>query len=163
MKTAERVAMWRHTSVNVAALAFFLVAMSAWAQHDDSIRFSPAKPADSTRVTQKGNTVVLEVHSPNGVGSGRLSRVGAAWPEVVNVRLKGFREIEHFRASTSSAAFICALERLEGVTSQRVCRLEGEVVDAPRQVGSDFVISIPAALFVSNPQEVVLEWVDYWR
>jgi len=49
------------------------------------------------------------------------------------------------------------------VTSQRVCRLEGEVVDPPRQVGSDFVISIPAGLLVSNPNEIVLEWVDYWR
>jgi hypothetical protein len=161
MKAAERVAMWRHASVKVAAVAFCLAAMAAWAH--DSIRFSPTKSTDSARVTQKGNTVVLEVHSPNGVGSGRLSRVGVAWPDVVNVRLKGFREIEHFRASSSSASFICDLERLEGVTSQRVCRLEGEVVDAPGQVGSDFVISIPAALFVSNPQEIVLEWVDYWR
>jgi hypothetical protein len=162
MKTAEFVAVCRHTSLKAAAVAFCLAATSAWAQHD-SIRFSPAKSTDSTRVATKGNTVVLEVRSPSGVGSGRLLRVASAWPEILTVRLKGFREIEHFRASSSSVSLICALERLEGVTSQRVCRLEGEVVDAPRQVGSDFVIMIPAGLFVSNPQEVVLEWVDYWR
>ena len=162
MNAAECVAMRRHSAVSVAAVVFCLAATSAWAQHD-SIRFSPAKSTDSTHVTHKGNTVVLEVRSPNGVGSGRLSRVGSAWPEAMSVRLKGFREIEHFRASTTSASLICALERLEGVASQRVCRLEGEVVEAPRQVGSDFVISIPAALFVSKPNEIVLEWVDYWR
>jgi len=136
--------------------------MSTWAQQD-SIRFSPAKSTDSTRVTHKGNTVVLEVRSPSGVGSGRLSRAGAAWPKGMSVRLKGFREIEHFRASATSVSLICALERLEGVASQRVCRLEGEVMDAPRQTGSDFVISMPAALFASSPNEIVLEWVDYWR
>jgi len=162
MNAADRVAMRRHSSVTVAALAFLLVAMSTWAQQD-SIRFSPAKSTDSTRVTHKGNTVVLEVHSPSGVGSGRLSRAGAAWPKGMSVRLKGFREIEHFRASATSVSLICALERLEGVASQRVCRLEGEVMDAPRQTGSDFVISMPAALFASSPNEIVLEWVDYWR
>jgi hypothetical protein len=162
MKAGERATMWRHTSVKVAAVAFWLAAMSAWGQHD-TIRFSPAKSTDSTRVATKGNTVVLEVRSPSGVGSGRLLRVASAWPEVLTVRLKGFREIEHFRASSSSVSLICALERLEGVASQRVCRLEGEVVGAPRQVGADFVITIPAGLFGSNPQEIVLEWVDYWR
>jgi len=162
MNAADRVAMRRHSSVIVAALAFLLAATSTWAQHD-SIRFSPAKATDSTRVTHKGNTVVLEVHSPSGVGSGRLSRAGPAWPKSISVRLKGFREIEHFRASTTSVSLICALERLEGVASQRVCRLEGEVMEAPRQTGSDFVILMPAVLFASSPNEIVLEWVDYWR
>ena len=162
MNAANRVGMRRHSSVIVAALAFSLAVTSSWAQHD-SIRFSPAKSTDSTRVTHKGNTVVLEVHSPSGVGSGRLSRAGPAWPKSISVRLKGFREIEHFRASTTSVSLICALERLEGVASQRVCRLEGEVMEAPRQTGSDFVISMPAVLFASSPNEIVLEWVDYWR
>ena len=145
------------------ALAFSVAAGPAWPARD-SIRFIPAKTTDTTRVTQKkGEIVVLEVRSPNGVGSGRLSRTGAAWPGSISVRLRGFREIEHFRASTSSMSLICALERPEGVVAERVCRLEGDTLDALKVSGKDFIIALPPALFASNPDEIVLEWVDFWR
>ena len=146
----------------MVALGLSLSTASAWPAQD-SIRFSPAKPTDSTRVTQKGAAVILEVRSPSGVGSGKLLRLGSAWPKSMSVRLKGFREIEHFRASTTSVSLICALERPEGLVSERVCRLEGEVVDAPKASGKDFLIVLPAALLEPNPDEIVLEWVDYWR
>ena len=128
-----------------------------------SIEASAAKPTDAIRIRVHGHLVTVEVRSPSGVGSGKLSRATAAWPGAVSVRLKAFREIEHFRATAGATTLICALERREGVVSERVCRLNGDVVDPPKIAGKDFQIALPAALFTSNPDEIVLEWVDYWR
>ena len=105
----------------------------------------------------------MEIRSPSGVGSGKLSRIASAWPDAVTVRLKGFREIEHFRATSGATTLICAIERREGLVAERVCPLNGEAVDAPSVVGKDFHITLAPGLFASNPGELVIEWVDYWR
>jgi hypothetical protein len=142
------------------ALTLFAVPIEAAAP---SIEASAAKPTDGIRIRAHGHVVTVEVRSPSGVGSGKLSRAASAWPGAVNVRLKAFREIEHFRATAGATTLICALERREGVVSERVCRLNGEAADPPTIAGKDFQIVLPAALFASNPDEIVLEWVDYWR
>ena len=79
------------------------------------------------------------------------------------MRLKAFRELEHFRATSGATTLICAIERRDGFVPEHVCRLNGEAVDPPAVAGNDFQIVLPPALFASKPGEVVIEWVDYWR
>lgn len=52
--------------------------------------------------------------------------------------------------------------RGRGVAAE-VRSLNGEAVDPPAVAGKDFHIALPPALFASNPGEIMLEWVDYWR
>jgi hypothetical protein len=83
--------------------------------------------------------------------------------EAVNVRLKAFRDLEHVRATSGAITLICAIERREGFVAEHVCRSNGEAVDPPAVAGRNFHIVVRPALFASNPDEVVIEWVHYWR
>ena len=146
-------------------LAMLLISGTAGASQATGapIEASTAKSTDQIRLEIRGRGVTVEIRSPRGVGSGKLFRVASAWPETMSVQLKAFREVEHFRATSGATTLICAIERPEGVVWQRVCRLNGGTVDPPTVSGEDFQIDFPSALFASNPDEIVLEWVDFWR
>jgi len=146
-------------------LAMLLISGTAGAAQATGapIEASTAKSTDQIRLEIHGRGVTVEIRSPGGAGSGTLFRVAPAWPETVNVQLMAFREVEFFRASSGATTLICAIERPEDVVSQRVCRLNGGTVEPPAVSGEDFQIALPSALFASNPDEIVLEWVDYWR
>ncbi len=119
-----------------------------------------AKSTDSVQLRQG----VLEIRSPSGVGSAQLLSEDGKWPTApVKVQLKGFSEIEHFRATAGALTFLCELRREGGVSTTRNCRL-GEGPAGEVQWAEDgFVVAIPAALFGKADDSVVLEWVDRWR
>jgi hypothetical protein len=121
----------------------------------------PAKRTDSMAVKNNGRTV--EIRSPSGVGSGELKRIGQAWPASLTIRLKGLNQLEHFRVTAGDVSLVCALERLEGVSSQRACRLGDASLQPPAQRGRDFEVSLPPELLATHEDSMVVEWVDSWR
>ena len=60
-------------------------------------------------------------------------------------------------------SLVCALERMDGVSSQRVCRLGGESVQAPAEVAAGFEVTVPPELLATHEESIVVEWVDSWR
>jgi hypothetical protein len=114
-------------------------------------------------MTLKSRGKVLEIRSPSGVGSGELVRKDAPWPASMKVRLKGLKALEHFRMTAGDLSLVCALERLDGVSSQRVCRLGGENVQAPAEIADGFEVSVPGELLATQEESIVVEWVDSWR
>lgn len=124
------------------------------------IKAEPAKRTDSMQLRKGG----LEILSPSGVGSGQLLSEDGTWPSApMTVRLKGFREIEHFRASAGALTFLCEIERAGGVSTTRQCRLGDKAAGEVRLADNGFVLTIPAELFARAEEGVVLEWVDRWR
>lgn len=119
----------------------------------------PAKSTDSMQVRNG----VLVIRSPSGVGSGQLLSDDGRWPAGMTVRLRGFREIEHFRATAGGQSLICSLERPGGVSTERPCRLGGKPAGSVEITDGGFRLSLPQALFTSAEEGVVIEWVDHWR
>ena len=144
-------------ALSAAALGVALCAAGAAAAAMTAVA---AKPTDSVQ-RRKG---VLEIRSPSGVGSAQLLSEDGKWPTApVKVQLKGFAEIEHFRATAGALTFLCELRREGGVSTTRNCRL-GEAPAGEVQWAEDgFSVAIPAALFGKADDSVVLEWVDRWR
>lgn len=126
-----------------------------------AVRAVPAKRTDT--MTLKNHGKLLEIRSPSGVGSGQLVRKDGPWPASLTVRLKGLKAFEHFRMTAGDLSLVCALERLEGVASQRFCRLGGESVPGPVEVASGFEVTVPPELLANHEDSIVIEWVDSWR
>jgi len=144
----------RRAALLGCALAMACVGVEA------AVTAAAAKRTDSLQL-RKG---VLEIRSPSGVGSGQLLSDDGAWPTApMTVRLKGFREIEHFRATAGALTFLCEVERAGGVSTTRRCRLGDKPAGEVQLADNGFVVTIPAALFAEAGEGIVLEWVDYWR
>ncbi|MCW5620047.1 MAG: hypothetical protein KIS79_02940 [Burkholderiales bacterium] len=142
--------------LHAALLGIALYGLSAGATAVEAI---PAKSTDNMQVRNG----VLVIHSPSGVGSGQLLSNDGKWPAGMTVRLRGFREIEHFRATAGTLSLICALHRAGGVSTERPCRLGDKPAGAVKITEGGFELSLPPALFTSVEEAVVIEWVDYWR
>ena len=120
-----------------------------------------AKRTDTMTVKGKGH--VVEIRSPSGVGSGELKRGGKEWPTSLKFQIKGLNQLEHFRVTAGDISLVCALERLDGVSSQRVCRVGDHSVQPPVQSGKDFEVAVPPELLATHEESMVVEWVDSWR
>lgn len=146
------------TSVTKAALGLVLTLAASGA--GAALTAVAAKTTDSVQL-RKG---VLEIQSPSGVGSGQLLSDDGKWPGTpMTVHLKGFSEIEHFRATAGALTLLCELQREGGVSTTRYCRLGKESAGEVQLVDDGFTVSIPAALFQAAEDTVILEWVDNWR
>lgn len=142
--------------LHAALLGIALCGLSAGASAVEAV---PAKNTDSMQVRNG----VLVIRSPSGVGSGQLLSDDGRWPAGMKVHLKGFREIEHFRATAGTLSLICALQRAGGVSTERPCRLGDKPAGTVEITDGGFELSLPQALFASPGEAVVIEWVDYWR
>ena len=131
-----------------ALLAAAIFAHPALAQ---AVRTDPSAPA------------VVEIRSPSGVGSGELKRGGKEWPTSLKFQIKGLNQLEHFRVTAGDISLVCALERLDGVSSQRVCRVGDQSVQPPVQRRKDFEVAVPPELLATHEESMVVEWVDSWR
>ena len=148
---------WLARAVAVTAVCTLALPLAA----HTAVRAVPAKRTDSMSLKSQGK--VLEIHSPSGVGSGQLVRRDGPWPASMKVRLKGLKALEHFRMTAGDLSLVCALERMDGVSSQRVCRLGGESVQAPAEVAAGFEVIVPPELLATHEESIVVEWVDSWR
>ena len=148
----------RRPARNCLRLAAILLCVPALAVA--AVKAVPAKRTDSMSVKEHGQ--LIEIESPSGIGSGQVLLAGGNWPKTMAVRLKGFKTLEHFRVTAGDTTMVCALERPGGVTSQRVCRLGAETVDAMSAAGDVFVVKLPPQLLTTDEKSLVVEWVDAW-
>jgi hypothetical protein len=125
------------------------------------VKAHPFKKTDSMTVGDDGR--VVEVVSPMGIGSGEITRTGKAWPKGLKVRLKGLKQLEHFKVQAGDQLLLCVLERPGGVDTRRVCRLGEATLAGPVQTASGFEVALPARLLASGGPSMVVEWVDSWR
>ena len=144
-----------------AVLVFAVFTLALPVPVQAALQAVAAKRTDTMTVKGKGH--VVEIRSPSGVGSGELKRVGQEWPTSLKFQIRGLNQLEHFRVTAGDMSLVCALERLDGVSSQRVCRVGEQSVQPPVQTGKDFEVVVPPELLATHEESMVVEWVDSWR
>lgn len=122
----------------------------------------------------------VDVTSPFGIGRGVLRRQGDAWPSDVRLRLRVLG-IEQLIIEAEEAKYSWAvshgperqtrMNRIGAEGSERVDPTDADwspattVLEADAEDGSVayFEIRLPEPLFVGNPEEIRLQWVDFFR
>ncbi len=117
----------------------------------------------SDRLTWDAGTVAtLHVESPSGIGSARLRKNGREWPEAFDVHLS-LKALEGFVIRSGNDVYrleVTADHRalLEPVDSALELR---QTPDSGAQSG--YSVRVLPARFAEPSDELVLEWVDYYR
>lgn len=99
------------------------------------------KAEDAASVTAQREGVVVAIRSKSGIGGAQLVRQGRAWPKRVTLRLN-VKGLESLRMEGGALRF---------ETSRRGPTPHGVALD------------VPARLLQSNPKEITLAWVDFFR
>lgn len=174
----------------ILPLGFFL-AISSGALMAEPMPVNPAaklpkvsvgKRVDSVTASMDGGVAVMAIVSPSGIGSAKLTRVGAAWPEplVLRLSLRGLESLtltnqgrclkisvashgDH-RCSQSLAhkgktAAVAADDPMHAAVS--IVGVDDGKVDGLPGPGGGFKVVIPRALLVGESLE--LEWIDFFR
>jgi len=127
-----------------------------------------------------GEQTVIDITSKSGIDTATLRRQAGGWPNpmVVRLHLKG---LEMFRARGAAVAVEWSVSS-SGDHPSRVSLREGNeetpidkgnpLFTELRIVGGGgkvpladgyFEVPLPAKLFEGNPQEITLEWIDFYR
>jgi hypothetical protein len=139
---------------------------------------------DRVEVRADGDRAVLSVKSPFGISKAEVERLQEKWPKAVVLRLH-LTGLSTFRVSNGKEQVDASVSVQDGKPKARVWKDGNE--DAPldaknplwmdlRIVGGDgkppnelplkdgyFELTLPAALFASNPKTITLSWIDFYR
>ena len=134
----------------------------------------------SIRIIQEQDTTVFDITSDSGVDQATIQRLTAEWPKNVRTRLhlaglesfkagNGDVDVEWSIATNGDHAVRVALWKAR---SQTILTPDSPYWTAVRIVGGGrkiplkggyFEISLPTTLFETNPREITLQWVDFYR
>ena len=132
------------------------------------------------RFVAEGDTTIIDITSKFGIDKATIKRESPKWPKSILVRLH-LGGLEFF--NVNNGAFVIEWSAANsGDHSSRVFqRLGGEETELDpkspyhtpvRIVGGNgkiplkdgyFEVSLPAKLFERNPEEITLEWIDFYR
>src|SRR5688572_10325497 len=65
------------------------------------------RPTDSVQVRQEKDVTILDIHSPFGISSATITRLGESWPKKVVLRLH-LKGLENFRTGNGQATLPAA-------------------------------------------------------
>ncbi len=135
-------------------------------------------------IVAKHEQTLVEIKCERGIDRCDLKRVGTQWPSnvVLQLRLKGLeslkvttgnRTLEWSVASTGANESHCTL-----ISGKRVAQLNSEsplytvarlvsTSDKPNAqiplANGHFEVPLPAKLFEDNPEQIHLQWIDFYR
>ena len=124
----------------------------------------------------EGAATIIDVSSNFGIGRATIKRQAKKWPAQILVRLH-LRGLESFKASCNEVAVEWSVSS-NAEKANRVALWQGSremeiqhgspyftaarVVGDPLQRGH-FEIPLPAKLLEGNPQQISLQWIDFYR
>ena len=136
------------------------------------------------RISAQNSVTVVDIESPFGIDRARIRRQAAAWPRTIVIRAH-LRGLESFKVDngTVSVEWSASNERdseprvtlwrgkqetrLTGdspyFTRVRITRTKGATSRDGGVGRGYFEIPLPARLFEKNPQEISVQWVDFYR
>ncbi len=137
--------------------------------------------ADRIRFVVDRAKTIVDISSPSGIGRSSLRRESRQWPDSVVVRLH-LNGLERFAVSNgevtvewlvsgsgeqaTSKAFLRSGDeetRLDATSPYHTpARIVGGNGKIPLE-GGYFEVLLPAHFFRHNPEEIALEWVDFFR
>ena len=149
---------------------------------DDKPSFHATVVRTDTRIRflSEVGTTVFDITSATGIDKATIKRKEKEWPKVVLVRLH-LGGLESFKVGGKEVAIewsVSSTGKNEATTSlvsgkrrvavtkdspyYGVVRIVGDERKIPLKDGY-FEVPLPAKLFEGNPQEITLEWIDFYR
>ena len=74
-----------------------------------------------------------------------------------------FLPLESFTAKAPASSLVCQLQRPDGRRAEEVCSLNGQRIQAFRQSGELYEVSLPAAMLSPDTAAIEVRWIDQWR
>lgn len=168
------------------SLAGIVAAFCFAAAGDESPRYkiTTKRDTDKVEVQSDKDAVTFAIHSPFGISRAVIARTGDTWPKAVALRLH-LTGLESLRVSGGKATLHAAASVQAGKPHVRQWK-DGEeetALDAKdklwmdiRAMGGDgqpakalplkngcFEVQLPPAFLASNPQEITVDWIDFYR
>lgn len=145
-----------------------------------SLQAAAVRSDTSIEFLKEAGAMTIDVTSVTGIDKATIKRESNEWPKSILVRLHlggleslkaGGKEVavEWSIASTGEhevRTMLVSGKRVAAITKDSPFYSEARIVggerDFPLKRGY-FEVSLPAQLFVGNPDEIRLEWVDFYR
>ncbi len=152
------------------------------AEADGAPGFEASAGRDDTRVELlvEDDTLVVGITSRFGIDRITITRLDDKWPAAMLVRMH-LKGLESFRATAGKSVLAVSvssttpqrtilslssngqeLEVRKNTPTATAVRIVGEVKAIPLQNGH-FMVWLPVILFENNPEEIRLEWIDFYR
>lgn len=146
------------------------------AMTDDS---TPLAELSFKTLESSSEKLVTEIRNARGIGRGSVLSPGASWPDqvILQFHLRGLESLSvesdgvvwEVQVSSSSPHMVTSsyknseLETESAESDVYVMPDRNEVSKIPLPDGQFFEIIVPRKLFESNPSEIKLAWVDFYR
>jgi len=177
-----------HFNVEIRGMTLAcLVALIAGRAHSEEppgrFRVTTRKADDRVTVGLQGDRTFFTVTSPSGIGGATITREGEGWSRsiILRLHLRGLERLQIgngmviLSASVSSSGdhqtILSFSERgKEEVSIDRRSPYwtDISILDAQGHPAKEiplkdgvFEVSLPHAIFVSNPQTITLDWIDF--
>ncbi|QDS88312.1 hypothetical protein EC9_25020 [Rosistilla ulvae] len=141
---------------------------------------------DKVVVSQQGAETRFAIQCPFGIGRAVIRRTADAWPSDVTIRLylKGLEDFRIDNGSIVLQAFVASSDKdgsaaktvlIEGDASREIDRSNPYWIEIRRGSGDVrseddgkpeeryFDLRLPQAIFLTNPVELKLRWIDFYR
>ena len=153
-------------------------------KRDSETRFKPQIDArgGEVKAVATDSGLVLEIRSPRGIGRATIIRRNATWPMVTKVRLH-LRGLEGFQATVDGDGIGVSVSSSAAEQSIRAHAIKQGRESTQLKPGGDgwpetkvvakqkriplrdgyIEITLPASLFQGNPEQLSLQWIDFYR
>jgi hypothetical protein len=145
-----------------------------------AFQIAAGRTGTDIRFHSEGDVAVVEIKSQAGIDKATIKREASEWPRAILVRLH-LSGLESFRVGGSGVSVEWSVSstgenatRSSLVSGKRVVpitkespyfaeiRIVGSEKEIPLKAGY-FEIAIPPKLLENKPQELTLQWVDFYR
>jgi hypothetical protein len=151
-----------------------------WEAEKPALDGKVGREDSSIQFLTEGDSNVIDITSEFGIDKATIKRGSSEWPKTILVRLH-LGGLESFKASRKGFAIEWsvastgdheATETLKSGMRVSVIAKDSPFYGEVRIVGGEktiplkdgcFEVALPAMLFEANPEEVALEWVDFYR
>lgn len=140
---------------------------------------SPMTENSMQTVESNAEKLVVEIRSHRGIGRGKIAIPGPTWPNkvVLQIHLRGLESLTvktngiEWESNVSSSLGYAITSRFKD--ADHVATTESPVVHVmpkkqpisliPLTEGQFFEVVLPRKLFDSNPTEIEVAWIDFYR
>jgi hypothetical protein len=170
---------------SLAGLVLVMGGMAHAEEPGTPFRVTTRKAEDRLSIKRQGDRVVFTVLSASGIGGAAITRQDERWPGVVvlRMRLKGMERLQVGNGKVTLSASVSSsgehrtiLGLSEGdrkevpVERRSPYWTEVRILDTQDRPSRDiplkdgvFEVTLPRALFASDPRTITLDWIDFFR
>jgi hypothetical protein len=177
-----------NASVQIRFMILVILHTAGSARSDEpQTRFHVTTRKADDRVTTElpGDQVIFTVTSASGIGSAAITRKGEVWPRsiILRLRLTGLERLRIGNGKATLSASVASSGNHKTILSLSAGRkdefpiersspywTEIRILDDQAHPAKEiplkegmFELSLPQALFASNPPTITLDWIDFYR